>query len=263
MPLPSTHGASASPFPSFSPRSVYNQTRMRTRIPPSIRPNLNPGLSRAPNRVHPLRPQHHSSSREEHARAQAYRRAVGHVPVSSMGPVARLASHGVFSRYAGHPIRIRGRCVPSFRALSACPRHSCVRLCGRYGLAQSFLTLPGANTLSFVDVGAVDLSSLLPNLPPSTSSMPLDTNTHTPAPDPVPSPLDLVHRFLVYEPARRLHSSEALCHPWFAAEPGLVLPIDDRTEHPLWTGAVTHTFTLEGITRSLGDLLQMYVTSKA
>lgn len=133
------------------------------------------------------------------------------------------------------------------------------------GLVQSFLTLPNAGKLSFVDVDAVELSSFLPNLPPSTSGISLDTRTHTPLPGPVLSPLDLIHRFLVYEPASRLRPSETLHNPWFTAEPGLVLPTDDRTEQPPWlTGrrAVRHTFTLEGKTRTLGDLLLLYVASK-
>lgn len=134
---------------------------------------------------------------------------------------------------------------------------------------QSFLTLPDANKVSFVDADAVDLSPLLPNLPPSTSNIciSLDTRTHVPGPDPGPSPLDLIHRFLVYEPARRLHPSDALRHPWFRAEPGLVLPADDdRTgQHPPWVTdaqSVTHTFTLEGRTCTLGELLQRHITSR-
>ncbi|KAH0837776.1 kinase-like domain-containing protein [Lanmaoa asiatica] len=132
----------------------------------------------------------------------------------------------------------------------------------------SFLTLPDASKVSFVDVDALDLSSLLPNLPPSTSSisLSLDTSTHTPSPDPIPSPLDLVHRFLVYEPSRRLRPSEALRHPWFSAEPGLVFPMDgDRTERPPWlteTETVTHTFTSEGQTHTLGELLQRHIASR-
>ncbi|KAG9313846.1 kinase-like protein [Chiua virens] len=125
----------------------------------------------------------------------------------------------------------------------------------------SFLTLPDASKVSFANVDAVDLSSRLPNLPLSTSSIRLDTTTHVPLPDPVSSPLDLIHRFLVYEPARRLRPSEALGHPWFKAEPGLVLPTDaDYIEYPSWvaeTGTVMRTFNLEGKTRTVGDLLQM------
>ncbi|KAG9313848.1 hypothetical protein JVU11DRAFT_4614 [Chiua virens] len=126
---------------------------------------------------------------------------------------------------------------------------------------QSFLTLPDASKVSFANVDAVDLSSRLPNLPLSTSSIRHDTTTHVPVPDPVSFPLDLIHRFLVYEPARRLRPSEALGHPWFKAEPGLVLPTDaDHIEYPSWvaeTGTVMRTFNLEGKTRTVGDLLQM------
>ncbi|KAG9309058.1 kinase-like domain-containing protein [Chiua virens] len=83
---------------------------------------------------------------------------------------------------------------------------------------QSFLTLPDASKVSFANVDAVDLSSRLPNLPLSTSSIRLDTTTHVPVPDPVCSLLDLVHCFLVYEPARRFRPSEALRHHWFKAD---------------------------------------------
>lgn len=124
------------------------------------------------------------------------------------------------------------------------------------------MTLPDAGKLSFVNVDAVGLSALLPNLPPSISSISLDTRTHVPSPDPVPSPADLIYRFLVYEPARRLRPSEALRHPWFTAEPGLVLPLDDLTERPSWLTEITRTFTLEGKSRTLADLLQAYVASK-
>ena len=93
-------------------------------------------------------------------------------------------------------------------------------------IGQSFLQLPDANKLSFVDVDAVDLVPLLPNLPPSTLHISLDTKTHTPSGEMLPTPLDLVSRFLVYEPSRRLRPRDALRSPWFEAEPGLLLPDD-------------------------------------
>lgn len=190
--------------------------------------------------------------------------------------MARSGSHGVSSRYGVPPTRIHGRYVIPFLArssslaLDAHPSYARGPLPLHTSLVpvQSFLTLPDASKVSFVDVDATDLVARLPNLPPSTTTTTFhtDTTAHAPSPDPVPSPLDLVHRFLVYEPSRRLHPSEALGHPWFKAEPGLVLPTDDdRTGCPPWvteTGAVTHSFTLDGQTRTLGDLLQMHVASK-
>ncbi|KAG1748815.1 kinase-like protein, partial [Suillus occidentalis] len=88
----------------------------------------------------------------------------------------------------------------------------------------SFLTLPDANKLSFVDVEPVDLCSILPNFPLSAQQYEVDTKTHVPPEIMSPTPVDLVHRFLVYEPSQRLRPSEALTHPWFTSEPLLLLP---------------------------------------
>lgn len=118
----------------------------------------------------------------------------------------------------------------------------------------SFTQLPDAGKLSFLETNAVDLAPLLPNLPPSLRHIQLDTKTHTPSAEKLPIPLDLVHRFLVYEPSRRLHAQEALRHPWFFAEPWLLLPQD-------YVGS-TQLERLEGITlltswesKSLGDMI--------
>lgn len=292
MPWPSTHGVSASRLPSSSPLSVYrSMMTMMTRTSPRglttrrPNPNPNPGPTRTSDRVQPHLPRRRSSYRRERAHIQAYRRVVGYDRVSLMDHVARLGSHGVSSRYGVPPTKIRGRYVSlSFFWLSvlvftfdrATNRFASNRFASSVLLwVQSFLTLPDACKVSFVDVDATDLASHLPNLPPSTASSFPHTNSHTntttthaPSPDPVPSPFDLVHRFLVYEPPRRLRPSEALGHPWFRAEPGLVLPADgdsDSTGHDAWeieTGTMTRLFTLEGQTRTLGDLLQMYVASK-
>lgn len=91
---------------------------------------------------------------------------------------------------------------------------------------KSFLTLPDANKLSFVDVEPVDLCSILPNLPLSVQQYEVDTKTHVPPEIMSPTLVDLVHRFLVYEPSQRLRPSEALTHPWFTSEPPLLLPDD-------------------------------------
>ncbi|KAI6031117.1 hypothetical protein PISMIDRAFT_441238 [Pisolithus microcarpus 441] len=118
----------------------------------------------------------------------------------------------------------------------------------------SFTQLPDAGKLSFFETNAVDLAPLLPNLPPSLRHIQLDTKTHTPPAEKSPNPLDLVHRFLVYEPSRRLHAQEALRHPWFIAEPGLLLPQD--------YAASAHVEQLKGIallanweSKSLGEVM--------
>ncbi|KAG2364797.1 kinase-like domain-containing protein [Suillus spraguei] len=64
----------------------------------------------------------------------------------------------------------------------------------------SFLSLPDADKLSFTDVEPVDLFSILPNFPPSAQQHEVDTKTHMPPETMSPTPVDLIHRFLVYEP---------------------------------------------------------------
>lgn len=90
----------------------------------------------------------------------------------------------------------------------------------------SFLSLPDADKLSFTDVEPVDLFSILPNFPPSAQQHEVDTKTHMPPETMSPTPVDLIHRFLVYEPSRRIRPSKALTHPWFTSEPPLLLPDD-------------------------------------
>ena len=113
MPLPSTHGASASRLPNSSPLSVYKPTRM-TRTS-TARPNLNPGPTRASNHALPPRPRCRSSYPGEHT----YRQAVGRERLSSTGRVARSGSLGVSSRYGVPPTRIHGRYVIPFLARSS------------------------------------------------------------------------------------------------------------------------------------------------
>ncbi|KAG2138005.1 kinase-like protein [Suillus clintonianus] len=90
----------------------------------------------------------------------------------------------------------------------------------------SFLSLPDANKLSFINAQPVDLPSILPNLPSSAQQHEVDTKTHMPPEAMLPTPVDLIHRFLVYEPSQRLRPSKALTHPWFTSEPPLLLPAD-------------------------------------
>lgn len=127
----------------------------------------------------------------------------------------------------------------------------------------SFLQLPDASKLSFVDVDAVDLAPLLPNLPPSTLHLSLDIKTHMPSGEMSPTPLDLVSRFLVYEPSRRLRPRDALRSPWFEAEPGLLLPDD----YPI---SSTQAALLDGQelldkweSKTLGELLKSHLPNQA
>ncbi|KAL4070341.1 kinase-like protein [Scleroderma citrinum] len=120
----------------------------------------------------------------------------------------------------------------------------------------SFMQLPDANKLSFANADAVDLTPLLPNLPPSTLHVSFDTKTHMPLGEMSPTPLDLIHRFLIYEPSIRLRPRDALHNPWFEAELGLLLPDD----YPV---ASTQAAQLEGRkvlekweSKTLGELLK-------
>ncbi|KIJ66610.1 hypothetical protein HYDPIDRAFT_26943 [Hydnomerulius pinastri MD-312] len=117
----------------------------------------------------------------------------------------------------------------------------------------SFMNLPDASKVTFVDAEAMDLGLLLPNLPPSISKLPMETKTHAPPPEMIPSPLDLIHRFLVYEPSTRLRPSDASNHPWFTSNPGLVLP-DDCTLPLSQLTNITSTSTWDN--QTLGDLLR-------
>ncbi|KAH7926814.1 kinase-like protein [Leucogyrophana mollusca] len=161
---------------------------------------------------------------------------------------------------------------------------------------QSFLTLPDATKVSFIDAPGIDLRRLLPNLPPSsliapalpssltapalpsalpttppthpTSAPTLDTNT---TPD-TPTPLDLIDRLLAYEPTRRLRAASALRHAWFAAAPGVLLPVDyppdalppldlDAQGHPPRDAPAPPTIT-HWEDKSLGDLLRAHLPSR-
>jgi serine/threonine protein kinase len=98
-------------------------------------------------------------------------------------------------------------------------------------------------------VQPVDLPSILPNLP-STLQTDVDTKTHMPLETMSPTPIDLVHRFLVYEPSLRLCPSKALNHPWFTSEP-LLMP-DDYSD-PSSLGDASMTLSWGG--KSLGECL--------
>ncbi|KAI8990649.1 kinase-like protein [Trametes punicea] len=76
----------------------------------------------------------------------------------------------------------------------------------------TFKALPDAQKVTFVQVPAVDMERLLPNLPPD--------GTHRERDD----FLDLLSKFLVYPPESRLRAGDALSHPLFGHGLPLLLP---------------------------------------
>ena len=88
---------------------------------------------------------------------------------------------------------------------------------------QDFDKLPDAGGVTFTLVPAVPLTPLLPHLPSAATqgdsrevgASGADTILH-------PTPLDLLSRFLVYPPEKRLKAADALSHPWFKAN--ILLP---------------------------------------
>ncbi|EIW87347.1 kinase-like protein [Coniophora puteana RWD-64-598 SS2] len=127
----------------------------------------------------------------------------------------------------------------------------------------SFLSLPDANKISFVDAHPIPLSSLLPHLPPSLRALhdpsSLDTTSHAPKPlaDAAATPLDLLHRLLVYEPSRRLCAHDALHHPWLADKTGVLLPegYKPAAGTAIYTWADPVARDQESRERTLGDLI--------
>ncbi|KAG1824253.1 hypothetical protein DFJ58DRAFT_883309 [Suillus subalutaceus] len=114
---------------------------------------------------------------------------------------------------------------------------------------KSFWSLPDANKLSFINVEPVDLPSVLPNFPSSAPRHEVDTKTHMPLGTMSPTPVDLIHRFLEYEPSQRLRPSMALTHPWFTSEPPL--PLLDDFPAPSIHGEASISFSWG--TNSLGE----------
>ncbi|KAI0713124.1 kinase-like domain-containing protein [Cerioporus squamosus] len=102
-----------------------------------------------------------------------------------------------------------------------------------------FKDLPDAQKVTFVQVPAVDLQKLLPNLPPAEAE-----------PD-RQACLDLMYKLLVYPPEGRLPADEALKHHFFQSGVPLLLPADhphaDRQAGEEWNG------------RTLANLLSYYV----
>ena len=98
-------------------------------------------------------------------------------------------------------------------------------------LSQLFEDLPDANKIQFKVVPCREIRASLPNLPPD---VPTTGSEHRPPKDSKPTPLDLIHRLLVYPPEDRLKAAAALKHPWFTGSgdvPLLVRPENrDRDE---------------------------------
>ncbi|TFY64632.1 hypothetical protein EVG20_g5881 [Dentipellis fragilis] len=121
----------------------------------------------------------------------------------------------------------------------------------------SFKDLPDATKVTFTEAEGVDLASLLPNMPLEHRRSETLSIAHCPPPDPTPSPLDLIHRFLVYPQASRLKARDALMHPWFQSEPPvLLLP---ETESAATSSALTSK-SWNG--KSLGDWLRVVMATR-
>lgn len=89
--------------------------------------------------------------------------------------------------------------------------------------------------MSFNDAPVVDLARLLPNLPEKRDGLTGREDSHFPNEQPSPSALDLLWRFLVYPPERRLKAREALRHPWLLEGTPTLLPesiTPDNCPHP-------------------------------
>lgn len=99
---------------------------------------------------------------------------------------------------------------------------------------QSFKSLPDAGKVTFLDAQSVDLQTLLPNLPPLPDGISYTSSAaHFPPEALQCTPLDLVHRLLVYPPEGRMKASEALQHPWLVHGP-LLLPEGHEAQAAVW-----------------------------
>ena len=86
---------------------------------------------------------------------------------------------------------------------------------------QTFMELPDASKINFIDSPGVHLSTLLPHLdaPPQHGK-----EVHFPPADQEQTVADLLQRLLIYPPYLRLKAVEALRHPWLLGDGPLVLP---------------------------------------
>lgn len=93
---------------------------------------------------------------------------------------------------------------------------------------QTFLDLPDAPKVTFRDAPGVVLATLLPHLPSHDRDREEGSGDrdlpHFPPREMSPTPLDLIHRLLVYPPSSRLAAVDALRHPWFTEDAPLLLP---------------------------------------
>ena len=134
---------------------------------------------------------------------------------------------------------------------------------------QTFKALPDASKVTFISVPAIDLTSLLPNLPPSTvpqsdpsSSRQSTATSHSPPSIQAPSPFDLLHRFLVYPPPDRIRAKDALRHPWFtAADPLVLLPANYLAAGAIDEGVNHVSFIWEG--KTLEEWLRMSLPQRS
>ncbi|OCH95714.1 kinase-like protein [Obba rivulosa] len=110
----------------------------------------------------------------------------------------------------------------------------------------TFKDLPMADKVTFQTAPAIDLQTVLPNVPPEHTSASSESS-------PSASVLELVDRMLAYPPEKRLRASQAMRHP-FLTEGPLLVPRDYSVETP-----VAGVSTLEGA--SLGDLLRAYLNT--
>lgn len=120
---------------------------------------------------------------------------------------------------------------------------------------KTFKDLPHASSVTFISTPPVDMSTLLPNLPLTLKSEPHQVTSHFPPEVSSPTPLDLIHRLLVYPPASRLNAAETLKHPWFGADSTL-LPDGYGTEECTETLQVCHHWG----GKTLGEWMHLHLT---
>jgi len=98
-----------------------------------------------------------------------------------------------------------------------------IYICRTFYNVQDFDKLPDAGGVTFTLVPSVPLAPLLPHLP-SPATQDDSGEVGASGTDPIfhPTALDLLSRFLVYPPEKRLKAADALSHPWFKAN--ILLP---------------------------------------
>lgn len=117
-------------------------------------------------------------------------------------------------------------------------------------LLQGFEDLPDASKVTFQEAQPIDLARRLPNLP--TEQIVVSAVSYFPPEELVDSPLDLIHRLLVYPPEKRLSAVNVLQHPWLRTGP-LLLPPGYNSPHYIGNASV------EAGQKTLGELLGEYL----